>query len=58
MAQSVMRYNQLFSVKTNITIPLDYSIKAGDIVKCDFPQVSGDNNMEKNEQTGGIYMVR
>ena len=57
MAQSVMRYNQLFSVKTNITIPLDLSIKAGDIVKCDFPQVSGDNKPEKNEQTGGIYMV-
>jgi len=57
MAQSVMRYNQLFSVKTNITIPLDLSIKAGDIVKCDFPQVSGDNKQEKNEQTGGIYMV-
>ena len=57
MAQSVMRYNQMFSVKTNITIPLDLSIKAGDVVKCDFPQVSGDNKPEKNEQTGGIYMV-
>ena len=36
MAQSVMRYNQIFSVKTNITIPLDYSIKAGTLVQCDF----------------------
>ena len=57
MAQSVMRYNQIFSVKTNITIPLDYSIKAGNLVQCDFPEVSGEHNMEKNEQTGGIYMV-
>ena len=57
MAQSVMRYNQMFSIKTNITLPLDLSIKAGDVVQCDFPQVSGDNNPEKNQQTGGIYMV-
>ena len=26
MVQSVMRYNQLFSIQTNITIPLDLSI--------------------------------
>ena len=57
MAQSVMRYNQMFTIKTNITIAADFSIKAGDIVKCDFPEVSGDRNKEKNKQTGGIYMV-
>ena len=52
-----MRYNQMFTIKTNITIAADFSIKAGDIVKCDFPEVSGDRNKEKNKQTGGIYMV-
>jgi len=57
MAQSVMRYNQMFTIKTNITIAADFSIKAGDIIKCDFPEVSGDRNKEKNKQTGGIYMV-
>jgi hypothetical protein len=57
MAQSVMRYNQMFTVKTNVTIPADFSIKAGDIVQCDFPEVSGERAKEKNPQTGGIYMV-
>jgi hypothetical protein len=57
MAQSVMRYNQMFTIKTNITIAADFSIKAGDIIQCDFPEVSGDRVKERNPQTGGIYMV-
>ena len=57
MAQSVMRYNQMFSVKTNVTIAADYSIKAGDIVKCKFPEVRGDRKDGTNPQTDGIYMV-
>jgi hypothetical protein len=57
MVQSVMRYNQLFAVQTNIIIPLDVSIKAGDLVYCDFPQLKGDTNKESNDESGGIYMV-
>lgn len=57
MVQPVMRYNQMFSIKVNITIGLDISIKAGDIVMCDFPTVMGEKNKETNKQTGGIYMV-
>lgn len=57
MVQPVMRYNQMFSIKVNITIGLDISIKAGDIVMCDFPAVMGEKNKETNKQTGGIYMV-
>ena len=57
MVQSVMRYNQMFTIKTNITIGCDLSIKAGDVIQCDFPQVSGESTKDKNPQTGGIYMV-
>ena len=57
MVQSVMRYNQLFSIQTNITIPLDLSIKAGDLVTCEFPKLKGEPNKESNPQSGGIYMV-
>lgn len=57
LSQSFMRYNQMFTIKTNITISADFSIKAGDIISCDFPEVTGDRNKEKNKQTGGIYMV-
>ena len=57
MSQSIMRYNQLFTVKTEITIPGDFTIKAGDLVECSFPALSGDESKEINSETKGIYMV-
>ena len=55
--QSIMRYNQLFSVKAQITIAGDFSIKAGDLVECSFPELSGADLTNTNDQSGGIYMV-
>ena len=57
MSQSIMRYNQLFTVKTDITIPGDFTIKAGDLVECSFPALAGDESKEVNSETKGIYMV-
>ena len=57
MSQSIMRYNQLFTVKTEITIPGDFTIKAGDIIQCDFPDLSGSEVKDVNPETKGIYMV-
>jgi hypothetical protein len=57
MVQTIMRYNQMFTVQTNIMIPGDFSIKAGDIIECDFPEIEAKQNKEKNQQTGGKYMV-
>jgi hypothetical protein len=55
--QSIMRYNQLFSVKAQITIAGDFSIKAGDLVECSFPELSGADLTNTNDESGGIYMV-
>ena len=55
--QTIMRYNQIFTVKTSILIAGDFSIKAGDIIECTFPQVKSERNKEKNEQSGGKYLV-
>lgn len=57
MVQSIMRYNQLFTIKTNIIIPGDFSLRAGDLIHCDFPELTGDKNKETNKQSGGIYMI-
>ena len=57
VVQSIMRYNQLFTVKTDITIPGDFTIKAGDLVECSFPELSGDESKEVNPETKGKYMV-
>ena len=57
MVQSVMRYNQLFSIKINIMIAGDFSLRAGDLIHCEFPELSVDPNTDVNRQTGGIYMI-
>ena len=54
--QSIMRYNQLYSVKTTITIPGDFSLHAGDIIFIDNPSID-QNEDELDKQFGGIYMV-
>ena len=56
-SQSIMRYSQLFTVKTEITIPGDFTIKAGDVIQCDFPDLSGSEVKGVNPETKGIYMV-
>ena len=55
--QTIMRYNQIFTVKTKITIPGDFTIKAGDIIECTFPQIKSERVKEENKQSGGKYMV-
>jgi hypothetical protein len=57
MAQSAMRYNQLFSIKVNITIAGDFSLRAGDLIHCDFPDLTVDKSKETNKQTGGKYLI-
>ena len=52
-----MRYNQLFTVKTDITIPGDFTIKAGDVIECSFPELSGSESEAINSETEGKYMV-
>lgn len=56
MVQSVMRYNQLYSVVTSITIPGDFSLRVGDIILCDFPKVTDDTkNIDKKQS--GKYLI-
>lgn len=57
MVQSIMRYNQLFTIKTNVIIAGDFSLRAGDLIYCEFPKLEGNNVSEVNPQSGGIYMI-
>ena len=57
MAQSAMRYNQLFTIRINITIAGDFSLRAGDMIHCDFPQLTIGPAKERNKQTGGKYLI-
>ena len=57
MVQSMMRYNQLFTIQTDVIIAGDFSLRAGDLIYCDFPALTVDHNKETNHETGGIYMI-
>lgn len=55
--QSIMRYNQLFTHKISIAIAGDFSLRAGDLIYCDFAEVSGKVNRVVSQKLGGIYMI-
>ena len=56
--QAIMRYNQLYSQKTTITIPGDFSLHAGDVIFVDAPQLETDTkNDEVNKESGGLYII-
>lgn len=57
LVQSIMRYNQIFTIQTEITIPGDFGIRAGDTIQCDFPAIKGDKKSEINKLTSGKYLV-
>jgi hypothetical protein len=56
--QAIMRYNQLYSIKTTITIPGDFSLHAGDAVFVDAPELQTDTkNDDVSKQSGGLYII-
>lgn len=55
MVQSIMRYNQIFSIQMNVIIPGDFSISAGDKVDCKFLDLTKTD--DANNQLSGIYIV-
>ena len=57
MVQSLMRYNQMFSIKINIMIAGDFSLRAGDLIHCEFPELSAEPNTKVNKRSGGLYMI-
>ena len=56
--QSIMRYNQMFATKVNITIAGDFELHAGDLVFFDAPSPQADTkNDEVDRQSGGLYII-
>lgn len=57
LRQSFVRYNNLFSHRLNIKIAGDFSIHAGDLLWCDFPETSSKSKQIISKKKSGIYMV-
>ena len=55
MAQSIMRYNQLFTIQSEVTVSGDLGIRAGDCIELILPEPG--EKPEINKKTGGKYMV-
>lgn len=51
------RYNQLFTVTLKITLAGDFSLRAGDLIHCDFPELTDKPNPSYNPRMSGVYMV-
>ena len=56
MIQAVTRYNQIFSISVDIMIEGDFSLKAGDTIYCEFPNVSAQTK-EQSKETSGLYLI-
>jgi len=55
--RSAARYNQLFTIKLEIMIAGDFSLRAGDLIYCDFPELTTKTNTGNNPRMSGIYMI-
>lgn len=55
--QAAARYNQIFTIQLNIIIEGDFSLRAGDIIFCDFPEMSSKKTPTNNPRMSGIYMI-
>jgi hypothetical protein len=57
-AKSSARYNLLFSQALNILIPLNVKLKVGDIIYCEFPEMSAGRSKEIDPESSGLYLIR
>ena len=56
-AQSNSRYNQVFKVTLKIRIAGDFSLEAGDLIYCDFQEISSKKTPVPNSRLSGLYMI-
>jgi hypothetical protein len=56
LSQSTMRYNQLFTSKSEVTIPGDFSLHAGDAIFIDAPE-NAPETKEVSKQNRGLYII-
>ena len=55
MSQAITRYNQVFSISVDVMIEGDYSLKAGDTIYCEFPDISSEKSVSK--ESSGLYLI-
>jgi hypothetical protein len=57
-SQAIMRYNMLFTQTVSIVVGSNTNLKAGDIIKCNFPKISRGDKEEYDKEQSGLYMIK
>ena len=57
IGQSIQNYRQRLNFMTEIKIPADFSLHAGDIIQCDLPELSTKDTPIRSPKDSGIYMI-
>ena len=58
LVQSAMTYNKVFNLSVQIAVAGDLSLRAGQIVHCDFPEQSSKKQTIANKELSGIYIIQ
>jgi hypothetical protein len=58
MAKSFSRYNLLFTQSLNMVVPCNITLKVGDVVYAEFPQIDRTNNKGIDEEISGNYLIK
>jgi hypothetical protein len=57
IGQAMQNYRQRLNFMTDIKIPADFSLQAGDIIQCDLPELSSKTTPVRSAKDSGIYMI-
>jgi len=57
-SQAIMRYNMLFTQTMSIIVGSNTNLKAGDIIRCNFPKISRGDKGEYDKEQSGLYMIK
>ena len=57
-AQAIMRYNVLFTQTVSMTVPCNTNLRAGDVIRCEFPKISRTDGQRPDPEQSGLYMIK
>ena len=57
-SQSLVRYNMLLTQSVSMMIPCNTNLNAGDVIKCEFPKISSEDQDQIDSEVSGLYMIK
>ena len=58
MAMSYSRYNLLFTQALNMVVPCNVNLKAGGVIRAEFPRIDRSENAVSDEEQSGYYLIK